>query len=190
MPVEEKDKTPGPNPAENNPAAKEDKPNIIQQIEELKKNSVSKEDYDKVVMERDDAYKALLDGQKPEVHIETKEDKDKRIKTLREELYGKKIETSNMKNLDYWEKTLELRNALMENGEEDPFLGGFIKEGTVLEDADYDKAQKCADVLQGIVDDARKAEKEHGDNPYKVFNALYDSRIAEGTVPKGKGGRR
>ena len=190
MPVEEKD-NPGGNPAEKNPAVKEDnKPTIIQQIEELKKNSVSKTDFEKVVKERDDAYKALLDGNKVEVQGKTEEDKDKRISDLRKELYGKGVENSNMKNLDYVEKTLELRNALIEKGEEDPFLGGFIKEGTVLEDADYEKAQRCADVLQGIVDDARKAEKENGDNPYKVFNALYDSRIAEGTVPKGKGGRR
>ena len=131
----------------------------------------------------------MLDGSKVEVQVSS-EDKDKRIDTLRKELYGKGVENSNMKNLDYIEKTLELRNALMEKGEEDPFLGGFIKEGTVLEDADYEKAQKCADVLQGLVDDARKAEKDNGDNPYKVFNALYDSRIAEGTVPKGKGGRK
>lgn len=192
MPVEEKDKI-GQEPKGEQTPPKKEESNVIQQIQDLKRNTVAKAEYERMVKERDDAvkerddaYKAMLDGKV--VTLEKTEDRKKVIADLRKELYGKSVADSGMKNLDYIEKTLKLRNALIEEGEDDPFLG-VIKEGTVLEDSDYEKAQKVADTLQGIVDDARKAG-ENGDDPHAVFKALYDSRIAEGTVPRGKGGRR
>lgn len=187
MPVEEKDNIAQEEPKGEKTPPKNEEPNIIQQIQDLKKNSVSKEEFEKVVKERDDAYKAMLDGKTITLEKQS-EDRKKVIADLRKELYGKSVADSGMKNLDYIEKTLKLRNALIEEGEDDPFLG-VIKEGTVLEDSDYEKAQKCADALQAMVDDAHAAA-ERGDDPYKMFNSYYDSRIAEGTVPRGKGGRR
>ena len=150
--------------------------NILEQIEEVKKNSVPKEKYDKVKKELDDVYSKVLKGENldlPKAPV----DKKKRMEELKTQLYGKGIEDSNMTNLDYIKDTLELRNLIIEEGGDDPFLG-VRKEGVVVTDKDYEKAQTIADTLQDMVDEA--------DGSADAFRTIYARRVVEMMPQKKK----
>ena len=85
-------------------------------IQELKNNSVSKELYQKLKTEN----KKLLDTLVAGGSIESPVQKPKAdIDALRKKLYNKDVQLSN---LEYVEASLELREALLEAGEPDPFL--------------------------------------------------------------------
>ena len=73
-----------------------------------------------------------------------------RIKELREDLYeGKK----HLSNLEYWEKTLALREALMAQGETDPFVP--VGEKIVAENSDYEAAERVAQVVKECIEYAK-----------------------------------
>ena len=85
-------------------------------IQELKNNTVSKELYNKVKS----ANKKLIDTLVSGGSIESPVQKPKvDIGELRKELFNKDAQLSN---LEFVEKSLELRDALLDAGEPDPFL--------------------------------------------------------------------
>lgn len=118
----------------------------IKVIEELKSKSVDKEDYDKLLDENRKLLKSLVEN-KPlpteEQQPTEKIDKD----ALRKELYGSDADLSN---LDYVQKTLQLRKAIMDDGDPDPFVGRGEK--LVPDDSDYAAAEKVASVLEHCVE--------------------------------------
>lgn len=117
----------------------------LETLNTLKQNSVSKEEYNKVLAERNRYFNACANG----IRVETKPEKPKvDIDALRKDLYGGKDHT----NLDYIEKTLQLREALMERGEPDPFIPYGHKYSPT--DEDIATAKKLADGLQYCVDRA------------------------------------
>lgn len=171
--------TPGSEDEPNNNG--ENEPTIIEKINEMKKNMVSKEEFDKVVKERDDAYQAMLDGKQIDIggnNSPTYEENEKRIAELKEELFGKKIEDSNMTNLEFTEKTLELRKLEIEQGRDDPFLANFRK-GVNATEEDYEHAERVANNLQEMVDDSEGSPE--------AFRALYQARVVDPFKPKVTG---
>ena len=73
----------------------------VQAINELKQNTVSKEEYNKVKAEKDKYLKALIEGS--QVADEKKEPVD--VDALRKSLF-----TEDLDNLTFAKKALELRN--------------------------------------------------------------------------------
>ena len=119
----------------------------VQAINELKQNSVSKEDYNKVVAEKNKYLKALIDGNQV-AEVQNKEPVD--IDGLRRELFsGEK----DLTNLEYAKKALELRNALIERDGVDIFVGRGSK--LTPTDEDYEAAQRVADGFQQCIDVAQ-----------------------------------
>ena len=119
----------------------------VQAINELKQNSVSKEDYNKVVAEKNKYLKALIDGNQV-AEVPNKEPVD--IDGLRKELFsGEK----DLTNLEYAKKALELRNALIERDGVDIFVGRGSK--LTPTDEDYEAAQRVADGFQQCIDVAQ-----------------------------------
>ena len=119
----------------------------VQAINELKQNSVSKEDYNKVVAEKNKYLKALIDGNQV-AEVPNKEPVD--IDGLRRELFsGEK----DLTNLEYAKKALELRNALIERDGVDIFVGRGSK--LTPTDDDYEAAQRVADGFQQCIDVAQ-----------------------------------
>lgn len=92
-----------------------EEPDYVAAIAELKQNSVSKDKYDKLRDENNRLLNSLINGEQIEAPITDKPD----IQQLRNELFK---EDNGLNNLQYIEKALQLRNALMEKGEPDPFL--------------------------------------------------------------------
>jgi hypothetical protein len=93
--------------------ATEENIDYIAVIEEMKANSVKKELYQKLKDENTRLLNTLVSGGQLEAPVEKVD-----VNELRKELYGN---GQAMSNLDYWTKTMKLREALMEEGKQDPF---------------------------------------------------------------------
>ena len=118
----------------------------ISALNEMKKNTVSKEAYDKLREDNKKLLDTIVSGQSLE-QTEVKQEVD--VDALRKELFGKS--RRDLSNLEYVDKTLKLRKALMEKGEQDPFV---MKAGRTSspEAEDFKKAERVASVLQECVD--------------------------------------
>ena len=112
-------------------------------INELKANSVSKTEYSKLRAENKKLLDALVNGQQ----IDLPKEEPVNVDELRRKLFNK---DANLTNLEYVDTALKLRNALIEQGERDPFLpvGDRVSETAEM----YDIAQRVADGLQECVD--------------------------------------
>ena len=135
----------------------------ISALKEMKKNTVSKEAYDKLRADNKKLLDTIVSGQSLE-QTEVKEEVD--VDALRKELFGKS--RKDLSNLEYVDKTLQLRKALMEKGEQDPFV---MKAGRTSspEAEDFKKAERVASVLQECVDIA--------DGNADVFNNEFQRRL-------------
>ena len=118
----------------------------ISALNEMKKNTVSKEAYDKLREDNKKLLDTIVSGQSLE---QTEVNKEVDVDALRKELFGKS--RRDLSNLEYVDKALQLRKALMEKGEQDPFV---MKAGRTSspEAEDFKKAERGASVLQECVD--------------------------------------
>ena len=155
---------PTPSPKAGDPKPEEKKESdLLKAYAELKKNSVPREEYDKVVKEKDDIIKSVIDGDGTGIgQPTTPEEVD--IPALREELYGE--HSAKLSNLEYCKKTLKLRKAVIEKEGYDPFLphGANIKPDS----DDIEKANNVADVMEQCIEEA--------DGNSEVFTALLQAR--------------
>ena len=143
-----------------------DSTDYINALKEMKQKSVSRDSYDKLKQENRQLLDALVEGRTIDVQPVEKPD----INKLREELYGRGCD--KLTNLDYVDKTLKLRRALIESGERDPFLpaGSHVK----LTSQHFDQANATADALQHCVDFA--------DGDSSIFTAELQ-RITREAIP-------
>lgn len=84
----------------------------------------------------------VVNGQQVEQEAQAEVDIDQ----LRKDL----VDSGNMLNLEYVTKVLELRNAVLEKGDEDPFVPQGEK--IVATNDDYVTANKVATVFQEMID--------------------------------------
>lgn len=116
-------------------------------IKELKQNSVDRSEYDKLRAENKRLIDAVVNGQPgQEEQVVVKHSKEQ-IDDLRNELFNSPRE---LNNLEFITKTMELREALMENGEPDPFLP-VGKQISPTRD-DIEGAEKVAQVYKECID--------------------------------------
>ena len=117
-------------------------PDYLAAINELKQNSVNREDYEKLKAENKKLLDSIVNG--TDAGLSTHADK-KSIEELRAN-YLKEDQS----NLEYITNALALREALMSEGKPDPFLP--IGEQILPTDDDVAKAAHVAEVLQECVD--------------------------------------
>jgi hypothetical protein len=141
----------------------------IETIKEMKRNSVTRESYEKVKAENKQLLDALVHGK----DIEIKKEEPAEINQLRKDLFNK---DKQMTNLEYVSTALKLRDALLEKGERDPFLP--VGEKVSLTAEHYETADKVATVLKECVDFAA------GDSG--IFSAELQRRTQEIMPYKGK----
>ena len=124
--------------------AGDDNNQYIQALNELKKNSVGRSEYEALKAENKKLLDSIVNG--TEVALPPAES------VSVDELRKKLADSEGMSNLDYVSNALKLRKALMESGEMDPFVPhGSQYNPTQL---DYEKANRVAVVLQDCVDAA------------------------------------
>lgn len=128
------------------PAGETDNNQYIEALNQYKQNSVSKAEYEKLKAENKKLLDSIVNG--TEVALPASEKAN--IDELR-----KKLATSSedgLSSLEYADTMLKLRECLLEEGEEDPFVArGSQYSPTQL---DYDRANRVAAVLQDCVDKA------------------------------------
>lgn len=113
-------------------------------IEELKRNTVSREQYDKMKEENKKLLNSLVNNQPLEGTAAFKVEK-KSVDELANSLMNK-----SHNNLDYVKTALELRTRMMEEGMTDPFVPQGKKISPTRED--YDTAQRVADAFEACIE--------------------------------------
>lgn len=90
----------------------------LDQITKLKKSTVSKQEYDKMLEENRRLLNTIVNGET--AAAETKDEPMVDVNALRKDLFNG--EGGDMTNLEFISKVLDLREALIKSGENDPFL--------------------------------------------------------------------
>ena len=116
-------------------------------IKELKEKSVDRSEYDKLRAENKKLIDAVVNGQPGQEEPTVVKHSKEQIDELRNDLFNSPKELSN---LEYVTKAMELREALMENGEPDPFLP-VGKQISPTRD-DLEGAEKVAQVYRECID--------------------------------------
>jgi len=136
----------------------------LEAIEEMKKNSIDRKYYNELKQENEQLLNTLINNGQIEAP-ESKVD----VNMLRKELYSG---DSSLSNLDYWTKTLALRNETIKTTGKDPFCPGGSK--IIATEEDLAAAERVATGIQHCIDVA------DGDN--SIFtNEL--QRIMVDTMP-------
>lgn len=117
----------------------------IEAIKSLKQNTVDKTAYDALRSENKKLLESLING-------EEIQPKNKVLTESIEELRKDVLTNDSLTNLEYWDKVLKLRSALLKRGDEDPFVPQGNK--VAATQADYATAEKVATIMQEMVDNA------------------------------------
>ena len=145
----------------------------IDQIKKLKENSVSRDDYDKLKADNKKLIDALANGTQINDKVESKIDAVENINNLRKKLFSK---GNNLNNLEYCKTALELRDALIENGERDSFLP--FGHNVVATDSDHETAERVANVMRECI--------EYADGDSDIFTNELQRRTVDVVIPKKK----
>ena len=145
----------------------------IAQIKNLKENSVSKDDYNKLKADNKKLIDALANGSQVENVVESQTSTADKINELRNKLFSK---GDNLNNLEYCKTAIELREALIENGEKDPFLP--FGHNVVITESDNESAERVASVLKECI--------EYADGNSDIFTNELQRRSVDVVIPKKK----
>lgn len=114
----------------------------VAQIDALRKNSVPIDQYNKMVSENKKLLNTLVNN--GQIESESQAPKEK-VEDLRAKLFD-----SSNSNLEYIETALKLRDRLLEEGYEDPFVPQGRKISATRED--YELAEKVADGFRACIE--------------------------------------
>ena len=140
-------------------------------IKELKQNSVDRSEYDKLRAENKKLIDAVVNGQPGQEEPAVSKHSKEQIDDLRNDLFNSPKELSN---LEYVTKAMELREALMENGEPDPFLP-VGKQISPTRD-DLEGAEKVAQVYRECI--------EYAEGDSEVFTNELMRRTRDVKLPR------
>lgn len=115
----------------------------VQAINDLKANSVPKDQYAKLKDENARLLKSIINGE--EVDIPVTEEVN--IDEIRKELF---TTDNSMSSLEYITKALKLRSALIEKGEPDPFLP--VGKNITPTNEDIESANRVAEIFADCVE--------------------------------------
>ena len=140
-------------------------------IKELKENSVNRSEYEKLRAENKKLIDTVVNGLPgQEEQVVVKHSKEQ-IDDLRNDLFNSPRE---LNNLEFITKTMELREALMENGEPDPFLP-VGKQISPTRD-DLEGAEKVAQVYRECI--------EYAEGDSEVFTNELMRRTRDVKLPR------
>lgn len=143
-----------------------------EELAKFKETHVSKEEYDKVVKEKNDLVTSILNGEKQQIEV-VEED----TRTLEE--LAQAVNKEDQTNLGYWQNVLAYREKAIKEKGVDPFLpNGFKVSAT---DEDIEKAEKVANGIASMI------ERSNG-NP-NVFRQIYEAEVKD-TIPVNVSRRR
>lgn len=142
----------------------QDTVSLAKALKEARENSVPKSEYEKVLAEKNKLVSEIINGEGAGNGQTPAPEQQESIEDLRKDLYGPKC--ADLSNLEYWKKTLALREAVIKKGEPDPFLPVGTKISPTSEDVA--KAENVAKVVQKCIDEC------NGDS--ELFTAMLQSK--------------
>lgn len=145
----------------------------IDQIKKLKESSVSKEDYDKLRLDNKRLIDALANGTQINDKVESKIDAVENINNLRKKLFSK---GNDLNNLEYCDTAVKLRDALIENGERDPFLP--FGHDVIATESDIESANRVSTIMKECID--------YADGDSDIFTNELQRRTVDVVIPKKK----
>lgn len=160
-------------PEEENVVVEDNTNDYIEQIQRLKDTSVSKDDYNKLKADNKRLIDALANGTSVEGKVEPKTSAVEKINECRKKLFGK---GSNLDNLEYCKTAVELRDALIENGDRDPFLP--FGHNVVTTDSDYETTERVSNIMKECID--------YADGDSDIFTNELQRRTVDVVIPKKK----
>lgn len=119
--------------------------NYIETIKKLKESTVDRADYDKLKAQNKQLLDSVINGTSNDGAEASKKAVKRTPDEIRKDLFGKEHN-----NLDFISKSLELREALMERGEPDPFLP--VGNQITPTNEDVQAAQRVADIFKECVE--------------------------------------
>ena len=134
---------------------------LLNQVEEMKKNSVPKEEYEKLKEKNKMLMKRIVEGGGQRDKAEETVDLGK----IREELFVKNAE--GLSKRDFWEKVLTLRHERLKNEGVDIFLPRGSK--TRYTRLDIESANKVDETISQMLEDTK-------DNP-EYFDTLFNNAL-------------
>ena len=143
-------------------------PDYIGEIQKLRDNTVSKEDYERLREENKRLISSLANGESIGVEPKAKPD----INELRKKVF----ENEHQSNLEYWENVLNLRQALIDSGKNDPFLPYGHKIVPTTEDVEC--ANRVAEVVKECI--------EYADGDSQLFTNELNRRTVDVALPRKK----
>lgn len=146
----------------------------IEAIKEMKQNSVSRKQYEKLQAENKELLDSLINGN--QVTVTNPAESNVSIDELRSSLFSKEAAEKGMTNLEFIERSLELRDAILEKGGTDPFLP--VGRGIDLTREDYEAAEFTAQQFRECIDVA------NGDS--EIFTAELMRRTVDNSLPTAK----
>lgn len=158
---------------EENVVVEDNTNDYIEQIKRLKESSVSRDDYDKLKADNKKLIDALANGTQLEGKVEPKIDAVENINNLRKKLFSK---GNDLNNLEYCKTAVELRDALIEKGERDPFLP--FGHDVVATDSDYESANRVSTIIKECID--------YADGDSNIFTNELQRRTVDVVIPKKK----
>lgn len=140
----------------------------IEEIQNLRANTVSKEDYEKLRLENKRLISSLARGETTVQPVEEKPD----LNTLRKKVF----DNPHQSNLEYIQNALNLRNAVLEQEGYDCFAPHSTQ--TPVDKDDEKTAAKVAQVMQEAIDYAE------GDS--QLFTNELQRRTIDVSIPRRK----
>ena len=119
----------------------DDSVDYISALNEMKQNSVSRSEYEKLKADNKRLLDSIVNGTSDNVEVLPK----KSIEELR-----KNIMKEGVSNLDYWKNALELRERLIEEGQPDPMIPTGVR--VAANQMDYDGVEKLVSGIQHCID--------------------------------------
>ena len=150
--------------AEEEPEPPKPEEDYLKVIKDLKEKSVSKEEYDKLLEDRNKLLNDYLNGGDLKPHVDPKNKES--AEDIREYLRQGKART----NLELWTKYLDLRDKVMEQGEIDPMVP--VGPDVTPKDSDFASAAKTASEIRECIENC-------GGDP-ELFNQLLDKKFIGG----------
>ena len=142
----------------------------LEAIKSLKQNSVDKAKYEQLKAENKKLLDSIVNG--TEVALDVSKQEEPSIEELRNKVFN----NPNQTNLEYVANVLKLRERLMEEGHDDPFVASSSQYSPT--NADYERANRVATILQDMVDTS--------DGDASVFLNEYQRRVKEVNIPTKK----
>ena len=139
-------------------------PDYIAEIQKLKANTVSIDDYNRLKNDNKKLITALASGET--IGSTEPSNPEKNINDLRNKLLK---EGSNLNNLEYVETAVELREALIAQGQRDPFLP--YGEGVLPTAEDVECANRVSNVFKECI--------EYADGDPDIFTSELQRRTVD-----------